>query len=371
MEVPDDLLHLHRNFRSWLWVFLGLFISVRRWWKVVFGELASLRTPCSWIVTGHLRCLRTPFASGVYVDGVCAVGCNRSKVSAALEAVKVTLDAAGLQCSEVESDTSKQVLTDLQLDHKTRVLSLEASRIWRLRRGLEYAALQRHVTGDQVAKLIGHITWSCLLRRPLSLINAGYRFARTFGPRSGRVWPAVAQQFRWIASLLPLLTCNLASPWSPWVYATDASGGALRGYGVARRKCDPESVAAAVSCAERWRFSAEEFISAQRSVLIENERKAQKAAWLVVVNSYMNVLTCILPCWEHARELQTMPGDRAVFENGPSIILQPKSVWCVLFVSGGSLLEILRREREGKAHVGLLKAWENGCCSSWTTWPWF
>ena len=45
-----------------------------------------------------------------------------------------------------------------------------------------------------------------------------------------------------------------------------------------------------------------------------------------------------------------MPFDRAVFENVPSIILQPKSAWCVLF--GGvwrKPLEILRRE--GKAHV--------------------
>ena len=88
---------------------------------------------------------------GVFVDGVCALGCNRSKVSAALEAVNVTLDAAGLQCSEVEADTSKKVFTSLQLDHKTGVLSLEASRIWRLRRGLEYPARQRHLTSDQVA----------------------------------------------------------------------------------------------------------------------------------------------------------------------------------------------------------------------------
>ena len=30
VEVPDDLLHYlmcHRDFRSWLWVFLGLFFS--------------------------------------------------------------------------------------------------------------------------------------------------------------------------------------------------------------------------------------------------------------------------------------------------------------------------------------------------------
>ena len=136
---------------------------------------------------------------GVHVDGVCAVGCNRPKVPAALEAAKATLDAAGLQCSEVEADTSKQVFTGFQLNHETRILSLEASRIWWLRRGLESAARQRYLTRDWVAKLIGHITWSCLLRRPaLSLINAGYRFARTvshvlsdleadgYGPRSPR-----------------------------------------------------------------------------------------------------------------------------------------------------------------------------------------
>ena len=62
---------------------------------------------------------RDSICLGVYVDGVCAVGCNRQKVLAALEAVKATLDAAGLQCSEIESDTSKQVFTSLQLNHET------------------------------------------------------------------------------------------------------------------------------------------------------------------------------------------------------------------------------------------------------------
>ena len=119
---------------------------------------------------------------GGCVDGVCAVGSNHLKIPAALEAVKATLDATGLQCSEVEADTSKQVFTGLQLYYETRILSLEASRIWQLRRWLEFAPRQKHLAGDQVAKLIDHITGSFLLRRPaLSLINAGYRFERTFG----------------------------------------------------------------------------------------------------------------------------------------------------------------------------------------------
>ena len=151
---------------------------------------------------------RDSICFGVHVDGVCAVGCDHPKVLASMKAVKATLDAAGLQCSEIEAHTSKQVFAGFQLDHESGILSLEDSRIWRLRHGLEFAACQKQLTGDQLAKLIGHITWGCLLRRLAeSLINAGYRFARTLGPRSGRLWPAVAQEFRWIASLLPLLTC--------------------------------------------------------------------------------------------------------------------------------------------------------------------
>ena len=42
---------------------------------------------------------------------------------------------------------------------------------------------------------------------------------------------------RVIASTLDV--CNLATPWSPWVYATDASGRAHGGYGATRRWCDP------------------------------------------------------------------------------------------------------------------------------------
>ena len=263
----------------------------------------------------------------------------------------------------MRADTSKQVFTGLQLDHKTGVLSLEASRIWQLRRGLKYAARQRHVTGDQLAKLIGHITLSCLLRRlALSLVNAGYRFARTFGPRSGRMWPAVAQELRWIASLLPLLTCNLASPWSPWVYATDASGGEHEGYGVTRRWCDPVDAAAAGGCAERWRCSAEEFISARRSALGEHERKVQKASWFGVEDTHEICRVDLHPSLvgHMQEEFHGMPDDRAVFENVPSTILQPKSVWCVLF--GGvwkKPLEML--QGEGRAYVMGLR---NDCRST-------
>ena len=209
----------------------------------------------------------------------------------------------------------------------------------------------------------------------LSLVNAGYRVSRTFGPRSGRLWPAVAQEFRWIASLLPLSTCNLASPWSPWVYATDASG-------VTRRSCDPVDAAAPDSCVERWRFLAEEFNSARRSVLVEHERKVHKASWRVVeLKTYTKfvVLTCILLWMETCKIVLTQCLMIALSSKmcHPSYYSPSLLGACFLEVSGGSLW------RSYGVRVKPMSWWlrhacrstENlekrllGYCSSWTTWP--
>ena len=216
VDVPDHLLHLSDVSPQLQVLAMGVFLGF------LFSADALLldrhRAPAM---------TRDSICFGVCVDGVCAVGCS---------AVKVALDAAGLQCYEVEAYTSKQVFTGLPLDHKTGVLSLEASRIWRFRRGLEYAARQRHLTGDHVAKLIGHITWSCLLRRlALSLINVGYVVARTFGPRSGRVLarscPGIpldcvitaASHLQSCQSLVAMGLCHGCLWWRPrrpWCYAS-------------------------------------------------------------------------------------------------------------------------------------------------------
>ena len=109
---------------------------------------------------------RESICFGVYVDGVCAVGCDRPRLGRRLWTL--------LACSVLRLRLIHpgKFFTGLQLDHESWILSLEASRIWWLRHGLEFAANQKQLTGEQVAKRIGHITWSCLLPRPaLSLIN--------------------------------------------------------------------------------------------------------------------------------------------------------------------------------------------------------
>ena len=113
----------------------------------------------------------------------------------------------------------------------------------------------------------------------------------------------------------------------------------------------------------------EEFINARRSVLIENERKAQKAAWLGVVAAYeehrVDLHSSLAGCMQEA-------SDRAVFKN-VAIHHTTAQVCLVRLEVWKKSLEILRREGFSPCHgvARLLKAWENGCCSCWTTWPWF
>ncbi len=178
---------------------------------------------------------RDSICFGVNVDGVCAVvGCNRSKHLAALEAVKVTLDAAGLQCSEVEADTA-----------------------WRWKPLASGGC-------DVVWSLLHWSSMEGIASRALSDHEAG-----GYGPQSPRNSAGLRHYCRFSLAILPVLGRHGFTPRTP-------RSGARGGVGVTSRKCDPETVAAAGSCAERWRFSAEEFISTRRSVLIENERKLRK-----------------------------------------------------------------------------------------------
>ena len=71
---------------------------------------------------------------------------------------------------------------------------------------------------------------------------------------------------------------------------------------------------------------------------------------------------------------QSIPLDRAAFENIPSIILQPKSAWNILIGGVGS-----RRRSYGRAklmsrgcatRVVQVKVLPRGFFSRWTVWPW-
>ena len=152
-----------------------------------------------------------------------------------------------------------QVFTGLQLNHETGLLSLEASR-------------------------------SDVCRAP----KMSHR--RSFGPRGGRVWPVVAQKCRWVAALFPLLHGHLG--FLPRMH--------LEGHVVATAS----RVVAAISrmlrlqagVLKRLRFSAEDFISARRSVQLESEESAKLSGLELKMRTKVVGWTCTRRWWEAFRQ---------------------------------------------------------------------
>ena len=220
----------------------------------------------SWFFAGRIAHGSPPYTCddsgsicfGVCVDGVCAVGCDRPKFLAALEAVKVTLDAAGLQFSEFEADTSRQVFTVHQLDHESGILSLVA-RIWRLRHALEFVrSLLVTRWPNELVTSLGAVYCVVLLCLSSMLGIVLHVLSDLEADGCGLLSLTNSDRSR------PCCPSSLASPWSPWVYATDAS---------------VEHVGA-------MELHVTGVLSARRSALVEHERKVLKASWLGVENTH-------------------------------------------------------------------------------------
>ena len=113
VELPDPLLHLPDVSPQLQVLAMGLSwaLSARRWWKVCV-RFAGFSADALLMDRHRAPAMsRDSICFGVCVDGVCAVGCNHSKVLAASEAVKVTLDAAGLRLSLTYQRKCSQVFS--------------------------------------------------------------------------------------------------------------------------------------------------------------------------------------------------------------------------------------------------------------------
>ena len=112
------------------------------------------------------------------------------------------MDAAGLQCSEVESDTSKQVFTGLQLNHEDWDIVVGSFSNLAVASWSGVATRQRHLTGDQVAKLlrrcpVTHQCWISFFHGPSDLV-AGC------GPRSPKSFDGLRDCYRFAIAILPV-----------------------------------------------------------------------------------------------------------------------------------------------------------------------
>ena len=134
---------------------------------------------------------------------------------------KETLDAAGLQVSEVEADASKQVFSGFQLDHKPGVVSLEVSHL-AVATWSEHAARQRRLTGDQdhvelqaaSSCLVSHQCWVsfCTYRWTPKRTVVACRCARV--PMDGVI--ASTSLFQPCKFLVAVGLCYRCLGWNTW-----------------------------------------------------------------------------------------------------------------------------------------------------------
>lgn len=133
--------------------------------------------------------------------------------------------------------------------------------------GFSWALLSiGHCSGRVMEKIIGHLTWALLLKRPaLSLLGSVYGFARVCRNFDAPLWGSVREELSRAIDILPLVTAELGK-WSSTVTASDSSGFAI---GVCRRDLDPARVGSIGRECEKWRYDFESAARARSHALSE------------------------------------------------------------------------------------------------------
>ena len=94
-------------------------------------------------------------------------------------------------------------------------MSASPSRDWDLDQSLLALIAGAAVSGDEMRKVVGHLTFRLLLCRPLlSVLGQVYRFITFMGSARTPVWPSVKSELVCIRALLPLCAADLRAPYN-------------------------------------------------------------------------------------------------------------------------------------------------------------
>ena len=190
--------------------------------------------------------------------------------------VRAALFCHHLDPGEPDSD-EEQVFIGLCFGRQSCRLAVRYERLWRLRLAIKEVLRRRRLSGDALRCLLGHATWTGMVRREcLSIFSAVYAFVEKAGARVLPLWGAVARELRWLSSILPLMFADLQRPWCRWLYVTDAEGPSLEshgGFGVVRRPVSAEICRDLGQVSEQWRYDSEDFVEARSQALSEAQER--------------------------------------------------------------------------------------------------
>lgn len=220
----------------------GAEVSADQW---VFPRIAVLPMGWSWALywcqkihehiverAGLLEAERlqdfTPPPSGSffhiqYVDNLHVAGTSRDEVVGRFRLAVQALRDAGLTVHEVE-----------ECEETTKVLGWEyeggntfrpgRARVWKVRAALREILRRGVVSGQQLERLVGHITFISLGRREaMSVFGDVYTFMRRHYSSVAPLWKSVRKELSIWDGICPLILQDLTQPWSQKLLAVDAS----------------------------------------------------------------------------------------------------------------------------------------------------
>ncbi|CAK0882535.1 unnamed protein product, partial [Prorocentrum cordatum] len=195
-------------------------------------------------------------AALLYIDNFASLGTVKEAVQLDGDSMERQLRGRGLTTHDISGPHVDVDLLGFHIDGVQGAIHIAPKRFWRLAMSLDYILKHPLLTGAELERLIGHLTYVLLLRREvLSLLSASYVFVSKCYTRRVRLWHSVRRELTWMRALLPLVWADLRGAWAPSVTAADAS---LTGLGAVERSADPHDVGRIGRVRERWRFKESE-----------------------------------------------------------------------------------------------------------------
>ena len=203
-----------------------------------------------------------------YVDNLHVMGTDREEVLVRFRKAVNELREAGLTVHEEEEFEDETKILGWQYDSIGKFRP-SPQRVWKVRLALRHLLRRGRASGQEVERLLGHITFIALGRREtLSIFGECYTFIQRHYRTEVPLWKSVRRELEVWDGVSPLVVQNLRSPWVPQLCAVDASEWGL---GVCIGEVSPEECRSLGRYNERWRFRLKTASRARAFVFAEDQ----------------------------------------------------------------------------------------------------
>ena len=186
-----------------------------------------------------------------YVDNLHVFGTNKAIVEERFWRAVEALRGRGLTVHEIEVNEGECQVLGWAVD-RAGLFGPTLKRLWRARLAVREILRRNAASGQQLERLLGHITFISLCRREaLSVLGETYTFTRKNYTRVAPLWKSVRKELSTWDGISPLIFVNLRAPWSTTLYSVDASDW---GMGVTTSNITRDEASMLGKYTERWRF---------------------------------------------------------------------------------------------------------------------